>query len=345
MIIERDLSGLSTTPDRTIREGLARINATPHLLQLIVDRDRILVGTLTDGDIRRALVKGFDLDSPIDVCMHHNPVVSNTIEHAFARLRMVEGRVRFVPVVDEGGRPVLVVIDSSRPSKVATAVIMAGGFGRRLREHTRETPKPLLSVRGRPILEQLIERLVSAGVCKIYIAVHYRKEQIEDFVSKLNTSAELQLIEETIPLGTAGALGLLPELPSSPLLLLNGDILTRTDFGAMMAFHQNSADDLTVGAARYEFEVPFGVIEHDGKGRLKNILEKPRHKHFVAAGIYILEPSVCSLVESDQRIDMPDLIKEALIKELRVGIFPIHEYWLDVGRPEDLLSVQQEDDE
>ena len=345
MMVERNLTGLLIRDADTVRVGLGRINATPHLIQLVVNADGVMVGTLTDGDIRRGLLNGCDLNSPVAACMSPSPRVARTYAGALEELSRLRSSRRAVPVVDDAGRPQYLVASSGSDDTIAAALVMAGGFGRRLGRITESLPKPLVPVNGVPILGHTLMRLADAGVGNIYVAVHYLREQIRDYVKSLAIAPEVTLIEEDPPLGTAGAIGLLPRVLNGTLLVINGDIMTRADFGAMLAHHRSQGSDLTVAAARYEFEIPFGVIQYDGEGRLESITEKPRHASFVSAGLYLMEPGIRHLVERGVRIDMPELFLRAKQSGHRVDVFAMHEAWIDVGRPDDIRLAETYDRE
>jgi len=341
MNVERDLAGLLLPESRSIRESLARINATPYLIQLVVDTDGRLLGTITDGDIRRGLLAGLGLEDPVGRCMNGHPHVARDLGGAVREMRQVDSTRRCIPVLDEAGRPVLLVANLESAHRVQAALVMAGGFGRRLGEITRTLPKPLVPVNGKPILGHLIDRLVENGVTEILVSVHYLKDKIREYVAGLRHDATIDLLEEAEPLGTAGALGLVPKHLDGPLLMMNGDLLTQADFGAMIELHGSSGNDLTVAAAQYEYQVPFGVLRYSAEGQLEEIVEKPRQKHLVSAGIYLLEPRVRRLVRAGVRLDMPDLIGQAQRAGQRIGVFPLHEAWIDVGRPEDIRVAER----
>jgi dTDP-glucose pyrophosphorylase len=336
MIVDENLSPLLIHADATVREAMARLNSTPHIMQLVIDANKVLVGTVTDGDIRRLLLGGGNMESPVASCMRRNPIVATTVEEGISRAAELTGRLRCVPVVGADGRPIKVVSDAGQVPGVQTALIMAGGFGKRLGRLTQNTPKPLISVAGKPILRHLINDLDEHGVGRILIAAHYLSEQIDAFVADLPHRARIEVIVEKHPLGTAGALSLLPADISGPLLVLNGDIMTQTNFSALALHHTFHDRDATVGAARHEIEIPYGVIEHDERGALRAIREKPRYAPFVLAGIYLLEESIYRHLPDSRPLDMPDLLEHAIALDRNVGVFPIHEYWLDLGRPAEI---------
>jgi NDP-sugar pyrophosphorylase family protein len=218
---------------------------------------------------------------------------------------------------------------------------MAGGEGRRLGEKTRSTPKPLLPIGDRPILEHVLSSLETAGVAQIFVTVHYLGEQIEQYLANRDSRAKIDVVWEPAPLGTAGALGILDgRAPREPMLVVNGDIVTGVDFAALHEFHTRHGFDGTAAVTRFDVDIPFGVIRYGEDGLFESIEEKPKISSFVAAGVYYLSPEYLPLVPQGQPMDMPDLLNTGKEIGLQTGLFPIHEYWTDVGRPADLEAAQ-----
>lgn len=324
-----------------VREVLVRFNRLPHVFQIVVDEDLRLLGTITDGDIRRAMLRGIGLDDAAGACMHTRPKTGRFGDplRNQAELATVRSSRAFLPVLDDAGRVVEVLVRDAAAAGIAQALIMAGGYGRRLGDRTRETPKPLLPVGGRPILDHVLDSLEQAGVRKVHVAVHYLADQVREFLDTRANRVSVSLIEEAEPLGTAGALGLLEELVREPLLVVNGDVLTRVDLAALYDFHLRHGLDATIGVARYDVDVPFGVVRHSEDGLFAGIEEKPRISNFIAAGLYYLSPEFVALVPGDRPMDMPELLNLGREIGLKIGLFPIHEYWTDVGRPADLEAA------
>ncbi len=303
--------------DISIREVMSRIDRGAKGIVLLVDRDDCLVATITDGDVRRAILAGMSLDEKLDRLVAfkkqsggNGPI---TVPADSPRQEQVEAMqragVKHVPLVDERGRVVaLRMLDGLTESTLPVqAVIMAGGFGTRLRPLTDDVPKPMLTVGGRPLLEHTIESLEQAGIRRINVTTHYLPEKISDYFGNgRDFGVELTYVPEDRPLGTAGALGLVGAT-EEPLLVINGDILTRVDFRAMLTFHRDQGADLTVGTGLFGVEVPYGVIKAEG-GRVASIQEKPKYDFLINAGIYLLEPSVRRYIPEGERYDMPDLI-------------------------------------
>jgi dTDP-glucose pyrophosphorylase len=336
-----DFEAYRCGPQTTIREVLARIDASPHLFQIVVDEAGRLLGTVTDGDIRRAMLQGAGLDEPASRCMQREPTVGRvgeTVENQ-ARLANLGSSRPFLPVVDEN-RIVRHIVVGGDGTGILTAVVMAGGPGTRLGERTRNTPKPLLPVGGRPILDHILGALESNGVRRVMISVHYLASQIESFVAERSSTAEIEIIHEPNRLGTAGILGMLGDrTPREPFLVMNGDVLTKADLTALHEFHNRHRLDGTVVVARYEVDVPFGVVRYGADGLFAGIEEKPRISNYVAAGVYLLSPEFVGLVSRGRPLDMPELLNLGRDIGLRIGLFPIHEYWTDIGRPDDLEAA------
>jgi NDP-sugar pyrophosphorylase family protein len=221
--------------------------------------------------------------------------------------------------------------------------IMAGGFGTRLRPLTDVCPKPLLEIGGKPILETILESFVKSGFRDFYISVHYLADQIKDYFGDgRRWGVQINYVEEHEPLGTAGALGLLPgHLPNLPMIVMNGDILTQIDFSRLLAYHNEHQGVATLCVRQYEYQIPYGVVSMDAQ-RITGIVEKPIHSCFSNAGIYVLNPSLVQTIAERQQIDMPQLLNQQIMAGELVSMFPVHEYWLDIGRESDFLRAQGE---
>jgi dTDP-glucose pyrophosphorylase len=322
---------------------MLQINENQRGIVLVVDDELHLLDTFTDGDLRRAILNRFDLNTPLADLADRRigsdypepvTVLEGTTEPEVSAL-MSRLMLRHVPVVDKEGHVKNLIVagdtaSGSPPELPVSALIMAGGLGTRLRPLTDRVPKPLLLVGDKPIMEDTVRQLRDAGVRQLFIATHYKAEAIEEhFGDGSNFDISIDYVKEEQPLGTAGALGLM-EPPTEPLLVVNGDVLTRVNYRAMHAFHQDHKADMTVGLGQYEFQVPYGVVETDGS-EIKSLSEKPRIRYFINAGAYLLEPSVLTHIPEGQRFDMTDLIQALMDAGRRVVGFPISEYWLDVG--------------
>ena len=331
----KDIDMLLCGPGLSIRDVLARINHSPkHLFQLVVDEERRLLGTVTDGDVRRAILRGITLEDPVSECMHQTPKTSRPGDDAVNRSLL--RKTQFLPILDDAGQVINVLTTEAPHGAIGSALVMAGGYGHRLGARTKDIPKPLLGVGGRPILDRVLEQLEDVGVEEIHIAVHFLREKIERFISERTNRARIHFIREREPLGTAGALGLLPPSAQDEVLLVNGDVVTRVDYRALHDFHVASDLDATIGVSRYDMHIPYGVVQHNEKGLFENIVEKPTLSQFIASGMYYLSAPFLTQVPQGRAIDMPEMLDIAHQAGLRVGVFPVHEYWIDVGQPADL---------
>ena len=329
---ERALIG----PETTLRDALETIDKAGCQIALVVDADRRLLGTLSDGDARRALLKGVGLADRAAQAMHANPTCAKAgeVRHSILATMRRLG-LHQLPVVDVGGVVVgLEVIDDylATPVRDHWVIIMAGGEGSRLEELTRETPKPMLLVGSRPLLETIIGAYAEYGFRRFYLAVNYKAEQIEaHFGDGSALGVEIHYLRERQRLGTAGALSLLPEFPSLPVVVTNADLLTKENYGYMVDHHVEAGADATMAVRDYEMQVPFGVVR-TRDGGIESIEEKPVQRFVVSAGMYVLSPSVLSLVPRDQFFDMTSLFESVVRQGMRTRCHHIDGYWLDIGR-------------
>jgi dTDP-glucose pyrophosphorylase/CBS domain-containing protein len=340
-----DLEKLLVTPSSSLYEVMSCINKNAKGIALVVDRQRRLLGTITDGDIRRAILAGMSLEEASHNLLknslpapHPMPLTAEmgTSDVELFRL-MNEYTLHHIPLVDATGRVVDVALlrDLIKDYELPlAAVIMAGGYGTRLRPLTETVPKPMLPVGDRPLLELIIEQLRQSGIRQIHLATHYKGEVIaRHFGDGRNFGVRIRYVQEKQPLGTAGALGLL-DASDEALLVMNGDILTQVDFHTMLDFHRQHRADMTVAVRSYEVRLPYGVIHTQGDD-VVSITEKPTMQHFINAGIYLLNPTVCNLIPTGQPYDMTELIEHLLDDGHRVVSFPISNYWQDIGHVDD----------
>jgi dTDP-glucose pyrophosphorylase len=339
--VTRDFSSLVVSEDSTIRSVISCIDRNGKGIAIVLDGDNHLIATVTDGDIRRAILAGLDAELPVSELLNRRTNMSpdgpitapvGTPDTTLLHM-MAETTVRHIPLVDEDNRVLDVALLSELVREYELplrAVVMAGGFGTRLRPLTEDLPKPMLPLGSRPLLELIVEQLREAGIKRLNVATHYKSEVIADhFKDGQDFGVDIRYVKENQPLGTVGALSLLEE-SDEPLLVINGDILTRVDFRAMHNFHREHNADLTVAVRLYEMRVPYGVVDTDGV-EVRGISEKPVLKQFINAGIYLLSPTVKRMIPNGQPYDIPDLIQLLLQEGRTVVSFPIREYWLDIG--------------
>lgn len=333
-------------PTQSIRETIEIIDCSSAQIALVVNEDRILLGTVTDGDIRRAIIKGVSLDEPVSEIMFSTPTVAidDCSQESILSLMNRKG-LRQIPIVDKCGRlQGLKLKDEFFTPKTRenTVVIMAGGLGSRLGSLTKDRPKPLLTVGDKPLLETILTTFVINGFNKFYFAVNHLSYQIKDyFQDGQKWNVEIRYLEESKKLGTAGALSLLPDKPRAPLIVMNGDILTKVDFQKLLDFHIQNGPVGTMCVREYNFQIPYGVVKTDST-RIISIDEKPCFRYFVNAGIYVLEPHILETIPKDQHFDMTALFENLLIKGEKTIVFPIREYWIDIGRTEDFYRAEAE---
>lgn len=332
--------------DDTVKQVIQTIDASAMQIALVVDERRRLLGTVTDGDIRRGFLKGMTLENSVRDIMNVRPLTVNQHEDIQHILRIMRQRkIRHIPIVDDAGIVVgLESIDEMFEPEVKDnwVVLMAGGLGTRLHPLTEDCPKPLLKIGNKPILETIMDNFMSYGLRKFYISVNYKAEMIEEYFGDGSPwNAEIRYLREDKRLGTAGALSLIPEMPSSPLIVMNGDLLTKVNFNQLLQFHHEQKAAATLCVRDYEYQVPYGVVRV-GEQKLQGIVEKPVEHYFVNAGIYVLNSELLHEVPKDQFYDMPTLFETLLQTQRNAAVFPIREYWMDIGRMDDFERAKND---
>ena len=340
----KQLSDILVRKHTPVREAIERIDTGSLRIALVVEDDTRLLGTVTDGDIRRGVLRGVALDEPVERVMNHTPVTVKVGDGRAKVLRLMrEKELLQVPVVDQDGRVVgLETHDKwffQEPSET-WVVLMVGGLGTRLRPLTDETPKPLLKVGGQPLIETIIRSFASQGFRRFFLSVNYQAQLFEaHFGDGERLGVSIDYLHEDEKLGTAGALRLLPGRAPGPLIVMNGDLLTSVDFRHLLDFHRSQDTQATMCVRDYTFEVPYGVAMIEDH-RLIGLSEKPRHHFFVNAGIYVLEPEALDLIPPEGPFHMTQVFQALIDQELPITVFPIREYWLDIGQISDLERAQ-----
>ena len=337
-------------PDAPLFEAVRAIEASGRRIAVVVDPEAKLLGTLTDGDVRRCLLAGGDLKTPVRNAMNTKPLTAQECSAQGYLLELMQrGNILAIPLVDDAGRLVrLVHLSDLSPaedilltSQYAFAVIMAGGQGMRLRPLTENIPKPMVDIAGVPLLERLIQRIAKAGITKLYLSVNHLSQVIEDhFGDGAEFGLAIRYLREKEKLGTAGALSLLPENPTAPILVMNGDILTASDFESLYTFHQNHKAMVTVAAVDHHVQIPYGVINARG-AFVTEIVEKPSQRFLCNAGIYAVSPEALELVPPNRPCNMTDIIAGVLQRGQTIAVYPVHEYWSDIGTPADLERARR----
>jgi dTDP-glucose pyrophosphorylase len=334
------------SPNESIQQALKIIDAEALKLALVVDENSYLLGSITDGDIRRSLIQGISLSEPVSKIMFRSPTTAleGTPRERLLAL-MDDKQLLSIPLMKNGKVVGLETLHQvmHKPKYDNPVFLMAGGFGTRLRPLTDNCPKPLLKVGDKPILETVLLRFIKAGFHNFYVSTHFLPEMISDYFGNGEKwGVTISYVHENEPLGTGGALGLLPNnLPDLPVVVMNGDVLTKVNFEHLLAFHNDNNANATMCVREYEYQVPFGVIESDGHN-IKCMVEKPVQRFHVNAGIYVISRAIIDSVDENEVVDMPTLLERYL--DNKVLMFRFYEYWLDIGRMEDYQRAQSDID-
>lgn len=331
-----NLADITVQPDITLREALRIIDQSSKQIVLVVNAEGKLTGTLNDGDIRRGLLKGFGLDDSIEPIYFRSPTVAHINESKENIIRLAATRkIHQIPLIDDHGTLAgLDILDEliekrTKPNKV---VLMVGGLGTRLRPLTENTPKPMLKVGNKPILQTIVEKFSEYGYTDIIMCVNYKSEIIQTYFGDGSQfGVHIEYVIENDRKGTAGALSLLKERPAEPFFVMNGDLLTNINFKHLHDYHHLNGATATMCVREYDFQVPYGVV-NIADNRITSITEKPVHTFFVSAGIYMLSPEALDFIPENQFFDMPTLFEKLITEDKNVVSFPLREYWLDIGR-------------
>ncbi len=336
----------TVTAKSTISEAINAINRSKAQIAFVLDDDCRLIGTVTDGDVRRAILSGSTLHSSVLDCMNDSyTFVTGDYDVQGLINTMKKKSIRQIPILDSQYHIIrLHTLDELlNPTQNNTPVIiMAGGRGERLSPLTERCPKPMLSVGERPILETILERMILYGFYRFYFSINYLGDQIRDYFGDGNKwCAEISYVEEDVKLGTAGALGLIDFPQNQNVIVLNGDVLSSFEPIKLLEFHQTQLADLTICLKKFEIEVPYGVVELAGPD-VKSVTEKPKHTYFVSAGIYVFQSKVFTLIKKDRCLDMPDFVNTLLRNNEVVKGYPIYEYWTDIGHHAEILKARND---
>lgn len=333
-------------PSSTIQEALKIIDKEGLGLALVVDSELHLLGTITDGDIRRALINNKLLSTEVYEVMSSNPItVTNQASRSDVLKLMDTKGISVIPrLINKKVVGIETLKQVIHPQKRDNPIfIMAGGFGTRLRPLTDNCPKPMLRVGDKPMLEHLINQFRVLGFYDFYISTHYMPEIIHTYFGDGSEwDINITYIHESTPLGTGGALGLLPKnLPKLPLIMMNGDVLTKINFTELLSHHESNNLDATMCVREMEYKISYGVVESED-GLITNMVEKPTYRYHINTGIYVLSPEYVSSVKPNTQIDLPTLLEQRIDTDKKVGIYTTHEYWLDIGQMTDYQKAQQD---
>lgn len=333
------------THHQTLLETMKIIDKSSLQFAVVVDENRRLLGTVTDGDIRRGILRGEGLDVPITSIMNSNPISAKVEQNPYKYTQLMKSKnLKQLPIIDEYNRiiDILFMDKLGAPTNKNTVVLMLGGLGTRLRPLTNDIPKPMLRVGNKPILETIIEGFKQFGYSHFIFSVNYKKEVIQEYFQNGTAfDVTIEYVEEEKRMGTAGALSLIRNRPTMPFFVMNGDLLTQINFEQLMDFHIEHKSIATMCVREYEYQIPYGVIETEGTNLL-TIKEKPTYRNFVNAGIYVFNPEVFEYIPQNEFYDMPKLFEQLIQKSRKTSVFPIREYWLDIGQINDFNRANNE---
>jgi dTDP-glucose pyrophosphorylase len=336
----RDTVIRSSTP---IKVAIEQLNKVGIKIALVLDNNEHLLGTVSDGDFRRGMLRGLTLQDSVEKIMNTNP---RTVKENSSRIDilnlMEKTKILQIPIVDDENKVIGLHLwdEISAKTKYSNVmVIMAGGKGSRLHPQTQKTPKPMLEVAGRPILEHIIRRAQGQGFNHFIIAINYLGKNIEDYFKNGESfGAKIEYLREELPLGTAGALSLISKNPEKAFIVTNGDVITDINYSNFLEFHSSQNASVTVAVHTHEFQIPYGVVQIDGL-KMVSYEEKPIVSNLISAGVYALDPTILDLIKEIKFRNMPEVLEIAKNLQKNVIVYPLHESWIDVGRPEDLYKA------
>lgn len=330
--------------NQTLIETMRVIDDTSLQFVVVIDEENHLLGTVTDGDIRRAILRGEGLEVPITSVMNLNPTSAKYGAKSLKYKQLMKAKkLKQLPIINEQNQivDVLFLEDLQLTQNKNQVVLMLGGLGTRLRPLTNDIPKPMLKVGNKPIVETIVDGFKQYGYTNFIFSVNYKKEVIQNYFQTGEAfGVQIDYVEEEKRMGTAGALSLIKNRPTEPFFVMNGDLLTQVNFDQLMQFHLEHDALVTMCVREYEYQIPYGVIETNGTD-LIDIKEKPIHRSFVNAGIYVLSPKVFDYIPQDTFYDMPTLFEALIAAGEKTSAFPIHEYWLDIGQVDDFQRANE----
>lgn len=338
-----DWKHISLSKEKNLREAMELLDKWALRIVLVVDSDEKLEGVITDGDVRRGLLKGMSMDAPVSIVMNSRPLVAfPEVNSEYIRELMANKDILAVPIVDIANQVVgLETIDTVQHDKrqACDVVLIAGGFGKRLWPLTEECPKPMLKLGNKPILESIIQNFIEQGFSRFFISTYYKSDLIQAYFGDGSKwGCEISYLLEEKPLGTAGSLSLLPNNISENFIVMNADVIAKINFQNLLHFHQEQGRMATMCIREMDYQIPYGVVKVDYP-HVSSIQEKPGYNHFVNAGIYALNNKILGSLKKNEHLDMTTLLGSLVDKGRNVLAFPIHEYWLDIGRTEDYEKV------
>ncbi|AOY78500.1 nucleotidyltransferase family protein [Clostridium formicaceticum] len=327
------------SPNTKIQEAIRMIDLSSLQIAMVISQNNKLLGTVTDGDIRRGLLNGLSLDDPVERIMNKHPITITEMKDKKSTLKILkDNKIRHLPVVDNEGCVIGIerledLLDSAKNEN--WVILMAGGLGIRLKPLTDDCPKPMLSIGGKPLLEIILNHFIEQGFYQFCFSINYRGEQIKSYFGDGSKwGVEIHYLHEEKKMGTAGSLSLFSMKTEKPIIVMNGDILTKVNFKQLIDFHLEHWCEATVAVRNYDFQIPYGVVKVN-KDRLIGFEEKPIYSSFINAGIYVLNPRVLDEIPKNAYFDMNQLLERMLKNGKQIVVFPIREYWMDIGAMED----------
>ena len=339
------MKNLLIKPNTNIKNALEQLSKTGEKCLVVVDKKNMLLGTLSDGDVRKAILKGKFHKDKINKFYQRNPTFLRKENYSLTQVKniLIKKRIDIIPIIEESRRVVDVLtftnIFKNNKSNYRlgtfskTVVIMAGGKGTRLEPFTSVLPKPLVPINEKPVIEHIIEKFVNNNISNFFITLNYKSKVLRAYFQEQRPNYKLSFVEEPKPLGTAGGLSLLAGKIKNPFLVANCDTIININFDNLVSFHISNRNDITLVASSKEYIIPYGTCKLNKSGQLQNIIEKPKLDFFVNIGLYVINPDLIKLIPKNKAYDMPDLIKFAKIKKKQIGVYPIDdESWIDVGQ-------------
>lgn len=341
----RSVEKIKLSKNATIKQALKVISDGSYQIAVVVDKKDKLLGILTDGHIRRGFLKGLSINSSVNSIIFRNPITAKKTDTRDKLLNIaISKKIHQIPVKDNHDRVIGIhILDELIRAKNKTnkVIIMAGGKGTRLKSLTKNIPKPMLKIGNKPILQRIIEQFKECGYENFTLCVNHKSKIIKNYFSDgAKFDVKIDYINEKKKMGTAGALSLIKDKPNEPFFVINGDLMTNLDFDKMMDFHHANKSEATMSITEYNLDMPYGEVKLKNENII-SIDEKPYYKIFVNAGVYILDPNCIELIPK-KFYDMPTLFKKIIIKKRKTISFPIHEYWLDIGRIDDFKKAKIE---
>ncbi|MBB1149735.1 MULTISPECIES: nucleotidyltransferase family protein [unclassified Myroides] len=332
--------------DKGVRDALVKLDQNaPSSILFVTNKNNQLIGSLTDGDLRRGFIKGYDFNTQLEDFIQANPIFIYKDNYNLSELEEYRiKRLKVIPIVNQN-KEIVDILDFNVTTTLipADAVLMAGGEGKRLRPLTENTPKPLLKVGDKPIIEYNIDRLIQCGIKTINISINYLGEQlIEYFQDGQSKGVTIQYVKEDKPLGTIGSVLLVDEFYHDDIIVMNSDLLTNIDFGDFYTMYKSSGADMAVAATSYHVDVPYAVLEVKNDNQVKSLKEKPRYTYYSNAGIYILNKSLLKMIPEGTFYDITDLMERIIEMDLKLVTYPINGYWLDIGKHDDFKKAQED---